>query len=103
MSEIDRRSLLNASILLIATYIIFFLTNGLAMVIEYSLWTGLIVSSLLSIGAFCISVLAWTKDIWETPPVFAAGISYFLILFTIYIFLIPEAGGVPALIPLFYN
>lgn len=91
------------STLFTALYILLFLTNGLGELANYSPWIGFLVALFLSSGGFILSVLAARGEPWFDPVYLVIYSSFMLILFTIYVFLLPEAGGVPPIIPLFFD
>ena len=94
------------SIVFVLIYIILFLSTGLAKVETYNPWFAFLLCALLSVGGFILSVSSIILSIigkrTHIVPYFTVFFSFLLILFTIFVFLLPEAG-IPPVIPLFFD
>ena len=65
-------------------------------------WLGFFLCVLLSGGGFILSIFAIIGDTKNLISYFVTLFSSLLIVFTIYVFLLPEAG-IPPVIPLFFD
>ncbi|MBM6615422.1 hypothetical protein JTF06_11025 [Desemzia sp. RIT804] len=84
-------------------YLVLFLSTGLDKMLAYSSpWVVFVVCVLLSFGGFVLSVLSIFGEASHFIPYFSAFLAFLLILFTVFVFLLPEAG-IPPLIPLFFE
>ena len=89
-------------IILILMYILLFLSTGLDKMATYNPWLAFLVCVALSVGGFVVSILSIIGKRTELTPYLSAFFSFLLILFTIFVFLLPE-GGLPPAIPLLFN
>ena len=93
-------------IVFVLIYIILFLSTGLDKIVMYNPWFAFLLCVLLSVGGFILSVLSIILSIigkrTHIAPYFTVLLSFLLILFTIFVFLLPEAG-IPSVIPLFFD
>ncbi|MER2226992.1 MAG: hypothetical protein ABS916_08075 [Carnobacterium sp.] len=89
------------SIIFISIYIILFLSTGLDKIWTYNIWFEFSLSVFLSVGGFILSILSIIGKGKQVPAYFLVVFSFLLILFTVFIYLLPEAG-IPPYIPLFY-
>lgn len=89
-------------IVFVSVYIILFLSNGLSKIVTYNPWFAFLLCIFLSVGGFILSVLSIIGNRTRIAPYFTVLFSFLLILFTIYVFLLPEAG-IPPTIPLFFD
>lgn len=64
-------------------------------------WSGFLFCVVLSIGSFILSILSIIKETRRGLSLLASLFAIFLILFTVFMYLLPEAG-IPPEIPLFY-
>lgn len=85
----------------VLVYLILFLSTGLDKMLGYSPWITFALCVLLSFGGFILSVLSIIGKPTHFIPYFSAFLELLLILFTVFVFLLPEAG-IPPLIPLFF-
>lgn len=64
-------------------------------------WSGFLFCVVLSIGSFILSILSIIKETRRGLSLLASLFAIFLILFTVFMYLLPEAG-IPPMVPLFY-
>ena len=64
-------------------------------------WVSVLCCIVLSIGSFILSILSIIKETRRGLSLLASLFAIFLILFTVFMYLLPEAG-IPPEIPLFY-
>lgn len=64
-------------------------------------WPGFLFCVVLSIGSFILSIISIIKETRRGLSLLASLFAIFLILFTVFMYLLPEAG-IPPEIPLFY-
>jgi heme O synthase-like polyprenyltransferase len=81
---------------LIVLFAILFFTNLLGEINTWNVWVGFIMSVALSITALLLSIKAFIKQ-KTMLSVFGIFLSTAIILFIIFIFLLPEAGIDPAI------
>lgn len=86
----------------ISIYIILFLSTGLDKIGTYNIWFAFSLSVFLSVGGFILSILSISGKGKREVPYLLILFSFLLILFTVLIFLLPEAG-IPPYIQLFSN
>ncbi|EIM5409613.1 hypothetical protein ACSG7L_002862 [Listeria innocua] len=89
------------SIMFISIYIILFLSTGLDKIGTYNIWFAFSLSVFLSVGGFILSILSIIGKRKQIVAYVLLLFSLLLILFTVFIYLLPEAG-IPPYIPLFY-
>lgn len=89
------------SIMFISIYIILFLSTGLDKIGTYNIWFAFSLSVFLSVGGFILSILSIIGKGKQVVAYVLLLFSLLLILFTVFIYLLPEAG-IPPGIPLFY-
>lgn len=89
------------SIMFISIYIILFLSTGLDKIGTYNIWFAFSLSVFLSVGGFILSILSVIGKRKQIVAYVLLLFSLLLILFTVFIYLLPEAG-IPPYIPLFY-
>ncbi|MHA6259440.1 hypothetical protein ACXYMX_05930 [Sporosarcina sp. CAU 1771] len=89
-------------IVFVSVYIVLFLSTGLDRVANYNQWYAFLLCVFLSVGGFILSILSIIGERIRVVPYFTVLFSTLLILFTIFVFLLPEAG-IPPAIPLFFN
>ena len=92
------------SIIFISIYIILLLSAGLDKIGTYNIWFEFSLAVFLSVGGFILSILSILSIFGKGKQVVAYVLLLFsllLILFTVFIYLLPEAG-IPPYIPLFY-
>ena len=85
----------------ISIYIILFLSTGLDKIGTYNIWFAFSLSVFLSVGGFILSILSVIGKRKQIVAYVLLLFSLLLILFTVFIYLLPEAG-IPPYIPLFY-
>lgn len=98
MSETNKNVFLKSAWICILLYVVLFWSNGLVVM---GPWTGFLVCVVLSIGSFILSIISIIKETRRGFSLLAGLFAIFLILFTVFIYLLPEAG-IPPEIPLFY-
>lgn len=103
MKNTDVKFYIKLAIGLLIGYILFFITNGLHMLSQFNAWLGFITAFTIATASFIASVLSLIKNKKLYPMYFVAFFGLSLMLFTFSIYFLPEAGGVPPLIPLFYD
>lgn len=96
------RFFLTLSIIFVLTYVALFLSNGLTKIGVYNVWTEFLLCVFLSVGGFVLSILSIVRKRKHLIPYFVALFSFLLILFTVFAYLLPEAG-IPPVIPMFFN
>ena len=89
------------SIMFISIYIILFLSTGLDKIGTYNIWFEFSLAVFLSVGGFILSILSIFGKGKQVVAYVLLLFSLLLILFTVFIYLLPEAG-IPPYIPLFY-
>ncbi|HJF31593.1 MAG TPA: hypothetical protein K8V56_07420 [Sporosarcina psychrophila] len=89
-------------IMFVSVYIILFLSTGLDRIAMYNPWFAFLLCVFLSVGGLILSVLSIIGKRTRIAPYFTVLFSFILILFTIFAFLLPEAG-IPPAIPLFFD
>jgi len=89
-------------VVFVSVYIILFLSTGLNKIAMYNPWFGFLLCVFLSVGGFILSLLSIIGKRTRIAPYFTLLLSFLLMLFTIFVFLLPEAG-IPPAIPLFYD
>lgn len=99
----DEKFYVRLALGLLVGYILFFITNGLNMLSQFNAWLGFITAFTIATGSLIASVLSLVKNKELYPMYFVAFLGLSLMLFTFAIYFLPEAGGVPPLIPLFYD
>lgn len=87
---------------LLSAYFVYFISSGMHAVSEYNMWLGFLLALLLSVGSLISLILTARKDKRFYPTYFFLFIALLQILFTIDAYLLPEAGGVPPLIPIHF-
>lgn len=87
---------------LMIAYFVYFISNGMHIVSRYNMWVGFLLALFLSVGSLVSLILAVLKYKHFYPTYFFLFIALSQVLFTINIYLIPEAGGVPPLIPVHF-
>ena len=98
----NARLLSGIGIVFVSVYIILFLSTGLSKIAMYNSWFAFLLCVFLSVGGFILSVLSIIGKRTRIAPYFTVLFSLLLILFTIFVFLLPEAG-IPPAIPLFFD
>lgn len=99
----DKASLyFKLGLFLLSAYFVYFVSSGMDLLAQYNIWISFLLSLLLSIGSFVSLCLAVIKDKHFYPTYFFVFVSVLQILFTINIYLLPEAGGIPPLIPIHF-
>ena len=89
------------SIIFISIYIILLLSAGLDKIGTYNIWFEFSLAVFLSVGGFILSILSIFGKGKQVVAYVLLLFSLLLILFTVFIYLLPEAG-IPPYIPLFY-
>jgi len=89
------------SIMFISIYIILFLSTGLDKIGTYNIWFAFSLSVFLSVGGFILSILSIIGEGKQAVAYVSLLFTLSLILFTVFIYLLPEAG-IPPYLPLFY-
>lgn len=95
MSETNKNVFLTSAWICILLYVVLFWSSGLVV---RSPWSGFLFCVVLSIGSFILSIIKETR---RGLSLLASLFAIFLILFTVFMYLLPEAG-IPPEIPLFY-
>ncbi|MER2110601.1 MAG: hypothetical protein ABS889_06635 [Desemzia incerta] len=98
MSETNKNVFLKSAWICILLYMVLFWSSGLVIM---SPWPGFLFCVVLSIGSFILSIISIIKETRRGLSFLTALFAILLILFTIFIYLLPEAG-IPPEIPLFY-
>lgn len=98
MSETNKNVFLTSAWICILLYVVLFWSSGLVV---RSPWSGFLFCVVLSIGSFILSILSIIKETRRGLSLLASLFAIFLILFTVFMYLLPEAG-IPPEIPLFY-
>ena len=89
------------SIIFISIYNILLLSAGLDKIGTYNIWFEFSLAVFLSVGGFILSILSIFGKGKQVVAYVLLLFSLLLILFTVFIYLLPEAG-IPPYIPLFY-
>ncbi|MFC5604400.1 hypothetical protein [Sporosarcina koreensis] len=90
------------SIAFVSVYIVLFLSTGLNKIAMYNQWYAFLLCVFLSVGGFTLSIFSIFGERTRISPYFTVAFSFLLILFTIFVFLLPEAG-IPPAIPLIFD
>ena len=90
------------SITFILVYLLLFMTTLLDKISTYNVWFGFLLCAILSVGSLVLSFLSIIGNKRKLLSYFPAAFSFLLILFTIFIYLLPEAE-IPPAIPLFFK
>jgi len=98
LSETNKNVFLKSAWICILLYMVLFWSNGLVVM---SPWPGFLFCVVLSIGSSILSILSIIKETRRGLSLLASLFAIFLILFTVFMYLLPEAG-IPPEIPLFY-
>lgn len=98
MSETNKNVFLTSAWICILLYVVLFWSSGLVVM---SPWPEFLFCVVLSIGSFILSILSIIKETRRGLSLLASLFAIFLILFTVFMYLLPEAG-IPPEIPLFY-
>ena len=98
MSETNKNVFLTSAWICILLYVVLFWSSGLVVM---SPWPGFLFCVVLSIGSFILSILSIIKETRRGLSLLASLFAIFLTLFTVFMYLLPEAG-IPPEIPLFY-
>ncbi|AGY80844.1 alpha/beta hydrolase [Carnobacterium inhibens subsp. gilichinskyi] len=88
------------SIIFVSTYIVLFSSNSLTIIGAYNIWFAFSICVFLSAGGLILSILSIIAKRKHIALYFVVLFSFLLILFTIFLYLLPEAG-IPPAIPLF--
>gem|GEM_PF-2764870 len=102
MLKTNAHRLSRSSVILIALFILIFLSGGLDKISSYTVWAGFLLCLFMSVGSLILSLLSIVGNWIRITPYMTALFSVFLILFTIFIYLLPEAG-IPPMIPLIFE
>ena len=90
------------SIFFVLTYVVLFSSCILTGIGQYNIWAEFLLSVFLSVGGFILSILSILGNRKYATSYFVALFSFLLILFIVFVYLLPE-GGLPPAIPLFFN
>ena len=101
MSETNKNVFLKSAWICILIYVVLFWSSGLDLLSTFSPWLGFLICTVLSVGSLVLSIVSIIKEIRRGLSLLAGLFAIFLILFTVFIYLLPEAG-IPPEIPLFY-
>lgn len=99
MLKTEKNVFFKSAWICILIYVVLFWSSGLSVM---SPWPGFLVCVVLSIGSFILSIISIIKETRRGLSFLTALFAIFHILFTVFMYLLPEAG-IPPAIPLFYN
>lgn len=102
MLKIQKNLFFKSAWTCILFYVGLYLSAGLNVLSTFSPWLGFLICTVLSVGSLVLSVISIIKETRRGLSFLAILLAIFLLLFTVFIFLLPEAG-IPPAISLFYD